>query len=114
MSIPHRLGVGRCARCLGLCREQTWGGGADQNSGAGVCQTGDPGQLCLSRRDPHADDSTGIETIPNGGHASLPREPIGRVGTPEEVAEAVVWLCSDAASFVTGHPMTVDGGYVAQ
>jgi NAD(P)-dependent dehydrogenase (short-subunit alcohol dehydrogenase family) len=41
-------------------------------------------------------------------------EPLGRVGTPEEVAEAVVWLCSDAASFVTGHTMTVDGGYVAQ
>src|SRR5882762_10712550 len=42
------------------------------------------------------------------------REPIGRLGTPEEVAEAVVWLCSDAASVVTGHTMTVDGGFVAQ
>jgi NAD(P)-dependent dehydrogenase (short-subunit alcohol dehydrogenase family) len=41
-------------------------------------------------------------------------EPMGRVGTPEEIAEAVVWLCSDAASFVTGHTMTVDGGFVAQ
>lgn len=41
-------------------------------------------------------------------------EPLGRVGTPEEVAEAVVWLCSEAASFVTGHTMTVDGGFVAQ
>jgi NAD(P)-dependent dehydrogenase (short-subunit alcohol dehydrogenase family) len=41
-------------------------------------------------------------------------EPMGRAGTPEEVAEAVVWLCSDAASFVTGHTMTIDGGYVAQ
>ena len=41
-------------------------------------------------------------------------EPIGRLGLPEEVAESVVWLCSDAASFVTGHTMTVDGGMVAQ
>ena len=42
------------------------------------------------------------------------REPIGRLGTPEEIAETVVWLCSDAAAFVTGHTMTVDGGFVAQ
>ena len=41
-------------------------------------------------------------------------EPVGRMGQPEEVAEAVIWLCSDAASFVTAHPMAVDGGWVAQ
>jgi len=41
-------------------------------------------------------------------------EPIGRFGTPEEVAEAVVWLSSDAASFVTGVALPVDGGWVAQ
>lgn len=41
-------------------------------------------------------------------------EPMGRSGTPQEIADAVVWLCSDAASFVTGHAMTVDGGVVAQ
>jgi NAD(P)-dependent dehydrogenase (short-subunit alcohol dehydrogenase family) len=46
--------------------------------------------------------------------AQITARPMGRVGTPEEVAEAVVWLCSDAASFVTGHTMTVDGGMVAQ
>jgi len=39
--------------------------------------------------------------------------PLGRMGRPEEVAEAVVWLCSDAASFVTGHALAVDGGLAA-
>lgn len=41
-------------------------------------------------------------------------QPGGRLGKPEEIAEAAVWLCSDAASFVTGFPMPVDGGYMAQ
>jgi NAD(P)-dependent dehydrogenase (short-subunit alcohol dehydrogenase family) len=36
--------------------------------------------------------------------------PMGRMGQAEEIASAVVWLCSDAASFVTGHPMVIDGG----
>jgi len=40
--------------------------------------------------------------------------PVGRLGRPEEIAEAVVWLCSDAASFVVGHALAVDGGSVIQ
>ena len=39
------------------------------------------------------------------------RHPIGRVATPEEIADIVVWLCSDAASFVTGQVIVADGGY---
>jgi len=39
--------------------------------------------------------------------------PMGRMGRAEEIAEAVVWLCSDAASFITGHPLLVDGGVTA-
>jgi len=40
--------------------------------------------------------------------------PIGRLGNPEEVAQAILWLCTDAASFVTGVALPVDGGYTAQ
>lgn len=40
-------------------------------------------------------------------------EPVGRMGQPEEVAEAIVWLCSDGSSFVTGDSMAVDGGWIA-
>jgi NAD(P)-dependent dehydrogenase (short-subunit alcohol dehydrogenase family) len=40
----------------------------------------------------------------------IAQEPIGRMGRPDEIAATVVWLCSDAASFVTGHAMVADGG----
>ncbi len=42
----------------------------------------------------------------------ISRHPVGRVGVPEEVANAVVWLCSDRASFTTGHTLPVDGGFL--
>jgi NAD(P)-dependent dehydrogenase (short-subunit alcohol dehydrogenase family) len=51
---------------------------------------------------------------PQWGETVQAMEPVARMGTPEEVAEAVVWLCSEAASFVTGVTMAVDGGLVAQ
>ncbi|MGH7879171.1 MAG: SDR family oxidoreductase [Candidatus Binataceae bacterium] len=41
-------------------------------------------------------------------------EPIGRFGKPEEIGEGVVWLLSDAASFVTGHSLVIDGGWIAR
>ncbi|MFN8625346.1 MAG: SDR family oxidoreductase [Candidatus Binatia bacterium] len=39
--------------------------------------------------------------------------PMGRMGAPREIAEGVLWLCSEKASFVTGHPLVIDGGFVA-
>ena len=55
-----------------------------------------------------------LDGAPEGESRYVSIEPMGRLGRPEEVAEAVVWLCSDAASFVTGHTMSVDGGMAAR
>lgn len=40
--------------------------------------------------------------------------PIGRIGTPEEIADAIVYICSDSAAFMTGHALVLDGGLIAQ
>lgn len=55
-----------------------------------------------------------VEDDPELEAESAASQPIGRMGAADEVAEPVVWICSDAAGFVTGHAMAVDGGYVAQ
>ena len=47
---------------------------------------------------------------PEGRKAVIAQEPVGRMGKAEEIAAAVLWLCSDAAAFVIGHVMVVDGG----
>lgn len=53
------------------------------------------------------------EAIPGAAEGAKDIVPMGRVGQPEEVAEAVMWLCSDAASFVTALAMSIDGGQAA-
>ncbi len=54
-----------------------------------------------------------VEADPNIGMAAAQMHPVGRLGEVDEVAAVVLWLCSDAASFVTGHAHTVDGGLTA-
>jgi NAD(P)-dependent dehydrogenase (short-subunit alcohol dehydrogenase family) len=55
-----------------------------------------------------------LDGTPEGESRYARLQPMGRLGQPEEVAETVAWLCSDAASFVTGHIMSVDGGMAAR
>jgi NAD(P)-dependent dehydrogenase (short-subunit alcohol dehydrogenase family) len=47
---------------------------------------------------------------PEGRARVIAQEPVGRMGTPDEIGAAVIWLCSDAAAFVVGHAMVIDGG----
>ena len=56
----------------------------------------------------------GLDGTPEAESRYARLQPMGRLASPEEVAEAVVWLCSDAASYVTGHMMSVDGGLTAR
>ena len=53
-----------------------------------------------------------IKRNPDSKHGMLQHQPIGRLGEPEEVAEAVVWLCSEQASLIVGTALAVDGGYL--
>jgi NAD(P)-dependent dehydrogenase (short-subunit alcohol dehydrogenase family) len=53
------------------------------------------------------------EAMTRHGEAILSAVPMRRLGVPDEIAEAVVWLCSDRSGFVTGSAMVVDGGYTA-
>jgi NAD(P)-dependent dehydrogenase (short-subunit alcohol dehydrogenase family) len=61
-----------------------------------------PGRASFFAADPN------LRGLIEAGH------PIGRLGRSEEIADTVVWLVSDASSFVTGQPILVDGGYTAQ
>jgi NAD(P)-dependent dehydrogenase (short-subunit alcohol dehydrogenase family) len=56
----------------------------------------------------------GITSAPEMKAMVAAMHPMGRLGTADEVADAVLWLCSPAASFVTGHALMVDGGYCAR
>ncbi len=44
----------------------------------------------------------------------ISRYPVGRIAGPQEVAEPIVWLCSEAASYINGHSLVIDGGFIAQ
>ncbi|KAG1172438.1 hypothetical protein G6F35_016864 [Rhizopus arrhizus] len=60
-----------------------------------------------------------LDSMISGGEDDLIKEmlkeqPIGRLGKPEEIASAVLWLCGPGSTFVIGHALAVDGGYTAR
>jgi NAD(P)-dependent dehydrogenase (short-subunit alcohol dehydrogenase family) len=67
-----------------------------------------PGSIETPLFEEAAAADTGLRGLVEAGH------PVGRLGRPEEIADVVVWLASEASSFVTGQPILVDGGYTAQ
>ena len=55
-----------------------------------------------------------LDALPDGGEKMLRRLPMKRMATPLEIAQAVVWLCSDEASYVNGDSLVVDGGLITR
>lgn len=71
-----------------------------------------PGGVDTRMLDSLADQAT--EGAQSSREMMAPLHPMGRIGTPDEIADLIVWLCSSQSSFVTGTAIPVDGGYVAQ
>jgi NAD(P)-dependent dehydrogenase (short-subunit alcohol dehydrogenase family) len=55
-----------------------------------------------------------LDALPDGGEKMIRRLPMKRMATPLEIAQAVVWLCSDEASYVSGDSLVVDGGLITR
>ena len=111
----HRLDelVPAAARSAGVHGVEARRARADPQRGDRLRGTRHPHQCDLSRHDRHADAAQR-----DGAAWPRPRRTsstvsacVGRFGTPEEIAAAALWLCSDAASFTLGHALAVDAGY---
>jgi NAD(P)-dependent dehydrogenase (short-subunit alcohol dehydrogenase family) len=98
------------------------GGGAIVNTSSGAGVKGFTGQAAASNIRINAICPGIIDTemmrrftgdTDEGRAAVIAQEPIGRMGQPEEIAAAVLWLCSDEAAFTIGHAMVIDGGQTA-
>src|SRR5262249_53718721 len=95
-------------------KSMTWSALPTQSAALAYAQAGIRGNVVCPGYSHSATTEHIFAGAPKRHEAVIARHPVGHLGLPAEAAEAVVWLCSDAASFVTGHTLVVDGGYVAQ
>ena len=105
---PRRLRRYPCLRRVQARHRRSHEDGRDR-----VHDPGAAGERGVPRGDRHGNG----RRFTHGDAAALAgltgETPVARLGSPDEIAEAVVWLCSDRASFVTGQALAVDGGFVA-
>ncbi|QKS01407.1 glucose 1-dehydrogenase [Sphingomonas sp. CL5.1] len=108
-SIAGLSGAGGAAYCaskhavIGLTRSAALRFAAEGIRVNAVC----PGVIATAMTAPIAADPQGKAVLDQ-------MMPIGRMGEAREIADAVIFLCSDKASFITGHPLAVDGGFAAR
>ena len=98
--------TGRLHRLQARCHR------TDQGGRPRLRGPGDPGQRNLPGHGPDSDGREAIRRQPSIDDHLRALHPIGRIGEATEIAEAAVWLCTPAASFVLGVALPVDGGYV--
>ena len=103
----------RPARAVRKRRDQGAKWAAHQNGSPGVCAVRNSDYLHQPGLELDADGATTHLGQSGSVEKFTEEQPIRRPRRPEEVGKAVVWLCSDAASFVTGRIMNVDGGVLA-
>ena len=93
-----------------VLRREARRGRPHQGGGPRLREVEHPRERRVSRDHRDPDDGSVQRRHAQGRERVIAQEPVGRMGKPEEIAAAVVWLCSDAAAFVVGHAMVIDGG----
>src|SRR5215813_1738628 len=111
------VNMGSISGVAGLAGESVYGaskGGVVALTRSAAIESAASG-IRINAISPGTVETAAVRALPREVRASLlAQHPLGRFARPEEIAQAAAWLCSDRASFVTGHDLIVDGGYTAR
>ena len=113
INISSTYGHEGAAGCLDLCRQQARRRRHNQVGGARDCQVGHPWLNAVAPGPTDTNMLTRFTGTSEIKAALMAGVPMGRLGLVEELANAIVFIASDEASFITGHILNVDGGHTA-